>query len=58
MAWPGGRHPLYEGYPGQIYATCAQIQVESDVVDGKLPKGILIPEAMSDESPGKVSFPI
>ncbi|KAI0397556.1 glycosyl hydrolase family 61-domain-containing protein [Xylariaceae sp. FL0594] len=36
----------------QIYATCAQIEVVGDAGNGTLPKGIRIPEDMTDDSPG------
>ncbi|KAI3325406.1 glycoside hydrolase [Xylariaceae sp. AK1471] len=52
MSWPGQHNDPYEPSPGQIYATCAQIQVDSDIKDGTLPKGIRIPEDMSNTSPG------
>jgi hypothetical protein len=48
MALPGRDDTV----PAQIYATCAQIQVVSDVKNGTLPKGIRIPEDYTDESPG------
>ena len=52
MVWPGFTEPGYPlGAESQIYATCAQIQVESDTV-GELPKGVLIPEALNTTEPG------
>lgn len=47
----GYRDEGWGGMPGQIYATCAQIQVESDV-SGSLPTGVKIPEIFQDDSPG------
>ncbi|CAJ2509423.1 Uu.00g144490.m01.CDS01 [Anthostomella pinea] len=51
-----GTHGVYANNetwtdPAQLYATCAQIQVES-AASGALPAGIGIPEAMSPDSPG------
>lgn len=39
--------------PAQIYPSCAQIEVVSRY-DDALPEGILIPEALSHTSPGKI----
>ncbi|KAI0406777.1 glycoside hydrolase [Xylaria palmicola] len=39
----------------QMYPSCAQIQIESDVVGNMLPKGIRIPEDMSPNSPGMMA---
>ncbi|KAI1740280.1 glycosyl hydrolase family 61-domain-containing protein [Xylaria scruposa] len=44
--------PGFTEFPAQLYATCAQIQVESDGESEALPKGVLIPEALSHFAPG------
>ena len=53
--WQGSWY-TYEGVPhiseGQLYHSCAQIQVESDAT-GSLPKGVLIPEAFQYDKPGQ-----
>lgn len=50
--WPGTKPSQYSGnIPGQMYPSCAQIQVESNA-QGVLPKGISIPKDFSHESPG------
>jgi hypothetical protein len=37
-----------------MYPSCAQIEVENDNTEGlSLPKGIRIPEDLSEESPGE-----
>jgi hypothetical protein len=36
-----------------MYPSCAQIEVENDIEGLSLPKGISIPEDLSEESPGK-----
>ena len=51
MIWPSFKEPGYTPFDGQIYATCAQISVESEY-SGDLPEGIKIPEGLSKESPG------
>lgn len=54
--WPGyywkEGNTIVRGSEGQLYPSCAQIEVESEVVGGKLPKGIKIPEDFSPASPG------
>ncbi|KAI0443598.1 glycoside hydrolase [Xylaria telfairii] len=53
MIWPGTVMKQYnDTLYTQIYPSCAQIRVESDVVGGSLPKGIRIPEDLSPTSPG------
>jgi len=60
---PAGKYLLRvdQVYPGvqdsvaQIYPACAHIEVESDV-NGELPKGIQIEEALSDYAPGMDYF--
>lgn len=57
MIWSGTLYEMDNGTTfisnePQIYATCAQIEVESNIV-GSLPKGILIPENISHTSPGQ-----
>ncbi|KAI8626161.1 glycosyl hydrolase family 61-domain-containing protein [Xylariaceae sp. FL1651] len=52
MIWAGMNWPGVSQSPAQIYATCAQIQVESDVKGGTLPVGVQIPEDLSHTSPG------
>lgn len=44
--------PGFTEFPAQLYATCAQIQVESDGEVDALPKGVLIPEALDHLAPG------
>ncbi|KAJ2998006.1 hypothetical protein NUW58_g458 [Xylaria curta] len=41
----------FTSFPAQLYPSCLQIHVESDV-EGSLPKGIKIPEDLMHESPG------
>jgi hypothetical protein len=52
--WPGvyesGEHGITQIEP-QLYPACAQIEVES-AISGDLPKGIKIPEGLSNLSPG------
>jgi hypothetical protein len=52
--WPGvsenGDHGPTQIEP-QLYPACAQIEVES-AITGELPKGIKIPEGLSNTSPG------
>jgi hypothetical protein len=55
MIWFGCQGITFNGtLYAQMYPTCAQIEVESDSSLEALPKGIRIPEDMSQESPGKV----
>ncbi|KAH8166266.1 hypothetical protein CIB48_g1931 [Xylaria polymorpha] len=44
--------PGFTEWPAQLYATCAQIEVETDGEVGALPKGISIPETLAHFSPG------
>ncbi|GAP89374.2 putative fungal cellulose binding containing protein [Rosellinia necatrix] len=44
-------------FPAQLYATCAQIEVETDGGGGgELPKGVQIPEALAHSSPGMATI--
>ncbi|KAI0534911.1 glycoside hydrolase [Xylaria digitata] len=54
LIWPGATMKAYNDNTvyAQMYPSCAQIQVESDAIDGMLPKGIKIPEDLSPSSPG------
>lgn len=52
LIWPGmWQPPIYVSDIAQIYATCAQILVKSDVT-GSLPEGIMIPEGLNGTEPG------
>ncbi|KAF2004387.1 hypothetical protein P154DRAFT_572046 [Amniculicola lignicola CBS 123094] len=55
LAWPGFVYKLgadlISDVQGQLYPSCAQIEVESDVT-GSLPKGIKIPEDLQPKSQG------
>ncbi|CAG9988149.1 unnamed protein product [Clonostachys byssicola] len=52
LIWPGlWEPPIYVSDTPQIYATCAQILVESDAT-GPLPEGIEIPADLNTTTPG------
>jgi len=53
LLWKEGDKVITNG-DAQLYPSCAQIQVESEVV-GSLPKGIKIPEDLCKNCSGKES---
>jgi hypothetical protein len=53
LIWAGlWEPPIYVSDGAQFYPTCAHLRIESDV-EGSLPEGILIPEGLTAEQPGR-----